>query len=185
MKINNRIETSGGDSRYVDTRDVKASKDGIKVRLYGEAFMGFSYFQKQDDDSVKVIRSEKRPVMVNPTEGYQGEAQTPATCFYVLGWDYNKETPVLLTIDKVAIIKEFMAVNDNEDLDDITNYDFKISFDNTKAPAEKYKVVRLDKSSLTPSQIKALKDFSKTCDIKSYRNGGEAFEKKDITEEAF
>ena len=46
MKINNQVDTTsgGGNSLYLDSREIKTN--GIKVRLYGDAEMGYSYFQQ-------------------------------------------------------------------------------------------------------------------------------------------
>ena len=44
MKIGNQINTAaGGDGKFLDSREIKASKEGIKVRLFGDAAMGYSY----------------------------------------------------------------------------------------------------------------------------------------------
>ena len=182
MEINNRIDTNNKDNRYFDSRDIKAIKEGARIRLYGSIFMGHSYFQKQND-TVKVVRSIEFPEMVNPSEGYQGAEQKPATNLYSIGWNYETETPMLMNLDKVALIKQILAVNDNDDLADVSDYDFRVSFDNTKAPAEKYQVIRLDKSDLTKEQKKALVEFEKTCDISAYSNNEEAFPQKGMSEE--
>ncbi len=176
MAINNEIEVKTEGGKYIDSRDIKSSKDGIKVRLYGDQTMGYSYFQKQEDDKVKVIRSKEVPAMENPTDGYQGVEQTPAKALYSVAWDYNQEAPVLLTLDKVVLLKPVLDIEHSEDLGSMTDYDFRISFDNNLAPADKYKVVRLDKSELTDEQTTALKAFSEECNIESYADGGEAFE---------
>ena len=175
MKINNQIDTAtGGDSLYLDTRDIK--KEEVKIRLFGDAVMGYSYFTKTVDDKIGIVRSEGFPTMVNPTDGYQGAEQKPAKNFYVKAWNYATESPVLLTLDKVTLINPIMAVIEDPDLADVTDYDFKISFDDKKEAADKYQVTRLDKSDLTPEQTKALKEFD--CDLQSHAAGGDAFVSK-------
>ena len=74
MKINNKVDTnSTASGKFLDSREIKKSPDGIKVRLYGDAVMGYSYFQKADDGKVKVVRSLGVPEMVNPADGFQGK----------------------------------------------------------------------------------------------------------------
>jgi len=173
MKINNQVDTtSGGNSLYLDSRDVKQA-DGIKVRLYGDAEMGYSYFQQ--GEKVTVVRSTEFPVMDNPTEGFQGAEQSPAQCFYIVAWNYASEAPCLLTLDKKTLINPILAVSEDADLADPTDYDFKMTFDDKKDAADKYQVTRLDKTDLTPEQKKALKDFK--CDLKAHASGGDAFPK--------
>ena len=175
MQINNQVDTSGGGTGlFVDTRDIKDKADGIKVRLYGDAAMGYSYFQK-GDPKPSLVRSQAFPEMVDPTDGYQGAEQTPTTCFYIAAWNYATDAPCLLELNKKTLINAIIAVNDDADLADVTDYDFKITFDDKKDAAEKYTVTRLDKSELTPEQKKALKAF--TPDLAAHAAGGEAFPK--------
>jgi len=180
MKINNQIDTtSGGNTLYLDSREIKAN--GIKVRLYGDAEMGYSYFQltgKTKDNGkpeVAVIRSVKFPTMENQSEGFQGAEQTPSECFYIVAWNYDAEAPCILTLDKQTLINPILTINNDSDLADVTDYDFKITFDDSKKPADKYQVTRLDKTDLTADQKKALKEFN--CDLKAHAEGGEAFVK--------
>jgi len=174
MKINNEIDTtSAGDGLYVDSRDIKASVEGIKVRLYGDAEMGYSYFQQ--GEKISVVRSVDFPIMENQTEGYQGAEQKPSKCFYIVAWNYATEAPCLLTLDKVTLINAVTGVEKDPDLAGTTDYDFKMTFDEKAAASDKYKVIRLDKSDLTADQKKALKDFK--CDLKTHAEGGEAFPK--------
>ena len=175
MQINNQVDTTGGgNSLFLDSRDIKNNVEGIKVRLHGDAVMGFSYFQK-GDPKPKVVRTEGFPNMVNPTDGFQGAEQSPSACLYVVAWDYATDAPCQLTLDKKTLINPILAVNDDPDLADVTDYDFKITFDDKKDAADKYQVTRLDKTELTPEQKKALKAF--TPDLAAHAAGGEAFPK--------
>ena len=174
MKINNQIDTvSTGGGLYLDSRDIKASPDGIKVRLYGDAEMGYSYFQK--GEKISVVRSVELPVMVDPTEGYQGAEQKPSKNLYIVAWNYDTEAPCLLTLDKVTLINAINGVEEDSDLAGATDYDFKMTFDEKAAASDKYKVTRLDKSDLTADQKKELKNFQ--CDLSVHATGGEAFPK--------
>ena len=174
MQINNQIDTSGGgNGLYLDSRDIKdKAMEGIKVRLYGDAQMGHSYFQLKEDGKKTVVRSEAFPEMVNPTEGFNpGEVQKPSACFYVAAWNYETEAPCLLTLDKVALINGVIAVNDDPDLKDATEYDFKMTYDEKASPQDKYKVIRLDASPLTADQKKELKAFAEDLDLEAYAAG--------------
>ena len=177
MKINNQVDTTsgGGNNLYLDSREIKTN--GIKVRLYGDAEMGYSYFQNTDDGKVTVVRSAGAPVMENQTDGFQGAEQKPAQCFYIVAWNYDSEAPCLLTLDKKTLINPILAVKEDKDLADPTEYDFKMTFDDKKEAADKYQVTRLDKTDLTADQKKALKEFE--CDLKAHAEGGEAFAKED------
>jgi hypothetical protein len=175
MQINNTINTAaGGDGKFVDSREIKASKDGLKVRLFGDGVMGYSYYQQTDDGKIKVVRSLGVPDMVNPTEGYQGTEQKPGKNLYVVAWNYATEAPCLLTLDKVALINGVLAVNDDKDLGDATEYDFKLTFDDKAAPQDKYKVIRMDKTKLTKEQKEALEAFAATVDLDAYAAGEDA-----------
>lgn len=183
MKINNQIDTTAGEGNaiYLDSREIKDK--GIKVRLYGDAEMGYSYFQNTDDGKVTVVRSAGVPVMENATEGWKGAEQKPSQAFYIVAWNYATEAPCLLTLDKKTLINPILAVSDDSDLADPTDYDFKITFDDKKEAADKYQVTRLDKSDLTADQKKALREF--TCDLKAHAEGGEAFVKEEGEKEPF
>lgn len=174
MKINNQVDTtSTASSKFLDSREIKKSPDGIKVRLYGDAVMGYSYFQEADGGKVKVVRSLDVPEMVNPTDGYQGAEQKPAKNLYIVAWNYATEAPCILTLDKVALINGVIAVNDDKDLGDATDYDFKMSYDANAAPQDKYRVVRLDKKALTATQKKELQAFADTVDLEALAAGAD------------
>ena len=173
MKIGNQINTAaGGDGKFLDSREIKASKEGIKVRLFGDAAMGYSYYQQQGD-KIGVVRSAEVPEMVDQTDGYQGAEQKPAKNLYITAWNYATEAPCLLTLDKVALINGVIAVNDDADLKDATEYDFKMTYDEKASPQDKYKVIRLDASPLTADQKKELKAFSENLDLEAYAAGEE------------
>ena len=175
MQINNQVDTTGGgNSLFLDSRDIKNNVEGIKVRLYGDAVMGFSYFQ-QGDPKPTVVRTQDFPEMENPTDGFQGAEQSPSACFYAVAWNYATDAPCLLELNKKTLINPILAVNDDPDLADVTDYDFKITFDDKKDAADKYQVTRLDKTELTHEQKKALKAF--TPDLAAHAAGGEAFPK--------
>lgn len=180
--VANRIDTTSQGGVFLGTREVKKTKEGIKIRLYGQKAMGHSYFQKytKDDgsESTRVVRSKKFPEMENQSEGYQGAVQKPATCLYSIAWDYEQERPVVVTLDKLGIINDVFAVEDSKDLGSMDDYDFRITFDEKESPAKKYKVVRLDKTDLTPEQEKQLKAFTAGIDMVKYSEG----EKIEITE---
>ena len=172
MKVNNKVDTSaGGDGKFLSSREIKKAPNGIKVRLYGDAEMGYSYFQRQDDGKVKVVRSADEPDMINPTEGYQGSEQKPTKNMYVVGWNYETEAPCVVTLDKVALINGVLAVNDDKDLADATAYDFKMTYDKDAAPQDKYKVIRLDKTPLTKTQKTELAAFAETIDLEAHAAG--------------
>jgi len=171
MKIGNQINTAaGGDGKFLDSREIKASKEGIKVRLFGDAAMGYSYYQQQGD-KIGVVRSAEVPEMVDQTDGYQGAEQKPAKNLYITAWNYATEAPCLLTLDKVALINGVIAVNDDADLKDATEYDFKMTYDEKASPQDKYKVIRLDATKLTKEQTTELKAFSENLDLEAYAAG--------------
>lgn len=171
MKINNQIDTESGDGKFIDSRDMKKTQDGIKVRLYGDAQMGYSYFQKIDEGKVQVVRSIEVPDMVDQTDGFQGKEQKPTKNLYIVAWNYATEAPCVLTLDKVSLINAITAVNNDKDLASATDYDFKMTFDDKKSPQDKYKVTRLDKTALTTEQKKALKTFSNNIDLEAQAEG--------------
>lgn len=171
MQFNNEIDTNGGgDGKFIDSREIKKSTTGIKVRLYGDAQMGYSYF-KQDGDKVKVVRSLNTPTMEDATEGYQGAEQKPTKNLYAVAWNYTTEAPCVLTLDKVALINAIRKVAQDKDLADPTDYDFKLSYDANAQPQDMYSVVRLDKTPLTAEQKKSLKAFSETVNLPAYAAG--------------
>lgn len=175
MKVNNKVETAAGaDGKYLDSREMKKAPGGIKVRLFGDAEMGYSYFANGDDGKVKVIRSVDVPDMENATDGYQGAEQKPTKNLYIVAWNYATEAPCLLTLDKVALINGVFAINDDKDLASASDYDLKMTFDAEAAPQDKYKVVRLDKSALTTTQKKELKAFADTVDLAAHAAGEDA-----------
>jgi len=172
MKIGNQVDTAGGgDGKFIDSREIKKSKEGIKVRLYGDAEMGYSKFIQDDEGKFKVIRSTDVPDMSDASEGFQGAEQKPTKNLYIVAWNYATEAPCLLTLDKVSLINGIFAVNDDTDLKSATDYDFKMTFDDTKQPQEKYKVIRLDASPLTAEQKKELKAFAETVDLAGHAAG--------------
>ena len=172
MKINNQIDTtSAGGGKYLDSREIKNSADGIKVRLYGDAEMGYSYFANTAEGKVTVIRSKDFPVMENATDGFQGAEQKPSKNFYAVAWNYATEAPCLLTLDKVSLITPIETVINDKDLADATDYDFKMTFNANADPADKYKVVRLDKTDLTADQKKELAAFAKETDLAAHAAG--------------
>jgi hypothetical protein len=175
MKINNQVDTAAGASsgKFVDSREIKKSPEGIKVRLFGDAIMGYSYFQKSDDGKIKIVRSLGVPEMVDPTDGYQGSEQKPARNLYAVAWNYAKEAPCLLTLDKVALINGVIAVNDDADLSDATEYDFKLTYDEGALPQDKYKVIRLDKKALTKTQKAELEAFAEKISLEAHAAGEE------------
>lgn len=171
MQFNNEISINeGGDGRFVDSREIKKSPNGIKVRLFGDAQMGYSYF-KQDGDKIKVVRSLDIPTMEGATEGFQGAEQKPTKNLYAVAWNYTTEAPCLLTLDKVALISAIRKVALDKDLADATDYDFKLSYDANAKPQDMYSVVRLDKTPLTADQKKGLKAFAETVDLAAYASG--------------
>ena len=172
MKIGNQVDTAGGaDGKFLDSREIKKSKEGIKVRLYGDAEMGYSKFIQDDEGKFKVIRSTDVPDMSDASEGFQGAEQKPTKNLYIVAWNYATEAPCLLTLDKVALINGVIAVNDDADLKDATEYDFKMTFDDSAAPQDKYKVIRLDATKLTKEQTTELKAFSENLDLEAYAAG--------------
>jgi hypothetical protein len=174
MKINNQVDTSGGgDGQYLDSREMKKNPDGIKVRMYGDAAMGYSYFANTDDGKVTVIRSAGVPDMENATDGFQGAVQKPTKNLYIVAWNYATEAPALLTLDKVALINAVIGVNDDKDLAGATDYDFKMSYDANAAPQDMYSVVRMDKTVLTAVQKKELKEFAAEQDLEAHADGEE------------
>jgi len=174
MKINNQVDTnSGGDGKFLDSREIKKSPKGIKVRLFGDAAMGYSYYKNTDDGKIKVVRSTDVPDMEDATDGYQGSEQKPTKNMYVVAWNYETEAPCLLTLDKVALINGVIAVEDDKDLAGATDYDFKMTFDADAAPQDKYKVIRLDKTALTATQKKDLKAFADKIDLEAHAAGEE------------
>jgi len=180
MAVHNEISTQQS-TDYLDSREIKSNPNGIKVRLFGDQFMGYSYYQKyvKDDgsDGVRVVRSKDFPVMKDETEGFKGSVQTPAKNLYSVAYDYDQEKAVLLTLDKVAIITEFMDVEKSEDLKSMIDYDFRITYDANKAPAQKYKVQRLDSKDISAAMKKTLEEFESNTNIQGYSEGGDAFEK--------
>jgi len=172
MKIGNQVNTEqGGDGKFVDSRDIKTSPDGIKVRLYGDAEMGYSYFKEGDEGKVTVVRSLGIPDMEGATDGFQGAEQKPTKNFYVVAWNYATEAPCLLTLDKVTLINSVIAVNDDEDLASCTDYDFKMTNDPKQPPQSQYKVVRMDKTDLTKEQKAGLKEFAESVDLAAHAAG--------------
>ena len=172
MKIGNQVDTAGGgDGKFIDSREIKKSKEGIKVRLYGDAEMGYSKFIQDDEGKFKVIRSTDVPDMSDASEGFQGAEQKPTKDLYIVAWNYATEAPCLLTLDKVALINGVIGVNDDPDLKDATEYDFKMTYDEKASPQDKYKVIRLDASPLTADQKKELKAFTKNLDLEAYAAG--------------
>ena len=172
MEVNNQVATEGGGtSLYLDSRDIKATAEGIKVRLYGNAEMGHSYFQQ--GEKVKVVRTVDFPTMENPTEGYQGAEQSPSPCLYIVAWNYASEAPCLLTLDKKTLINPILTVEADKDLAGATDYDFKMTYDANADASDKYKVVRLDKTDLTADQKKDLAAFAKTIDLAAHAAGTE------------
>ena len=90
---------------------------------------------------------------------------------YIVAWNYTTEAPCLLTLDKVALINGVIAVNDDKDLADATEYDFKLTYDKDAAPQDKYKVIRMDKTALTAEQKKGLKEFASNIDLAAHAAG--------------
>ena len=121
--------------------------------------------------------------MVNPTDGYQGAVQTPAPNLYSVAWDYDQESPVILTLDKKTIINAVKEIDENPDLKSFCDYDLRITFDGNKTPAE-YKVTRLDKTDLTKDQLKDLKEFAATIDLDALSDGGDAIKKTEAEKKA-
>jgi len=175
MKVNNQVDTSAGasDGKYLDSREMKKNPEGIKVRLFGDAEMGYSKFVENDDGKIKVVRSVEMPDMEDATEGYQGAEQKAAKCFYIAAWNYATEAPCLLTLDKVALINGVLSINDDKDLKSAGDYDLKMTFNSDAAPQDKYKVVRLDATPLTVTQKKELKAFADTVDLAAHAAGEE------------
>ena len=170
MKIGNQINTAaGGDGKFLDSREIK--KEGIKVRLFGDAAMGYSKFVQDDEGKYKVIRSAESPDMSDAAPGYQGADPKASKNLYIVAWNYAAEAPCLLTLDKVALINGVIAVNDDADLKDATEYDFKMTYDEKASPQDKYKVIRLDASPLTADQKKELKAFTENLDLEAYAAG--------------
>lgn len=193
MAIKNEIDIASADGDFIDTRNIKADVKGIKVRLYGDQTMGYAYYQNSTDDEgkdiIKNVKSNGEPVMENQREGWKGAEQKPTKNLYSVAWDYKQEKPVVITLDKVAILTELLGVEKDDDLASMVDYDFRISFDGNEAPANKYKVVRLDKTDLTEEQEKALGEFYETVDLEAFADGGKAIEDtsdkdtKDLEEE--
>ena len=187
MQLHNEINTSSGDGTYTSSREVKESKEGIKVRTYGDAYMGYYYFQK-DGDKVKVVRMKNAGEMINPTDGYQGAEQKLSKALYTVAWNYETESPTLLNLDKVSLINPILEIHRDEDLGPVGDYDFRLTFDNKKQATEKYSVTRFDKTDLTDEQKKALEEFVSRVDLEAYIDGGELMKdgaaKADPTDEA-
>jgi len=177
MKINNKIETtSTRTGEYFSSREIKeASPEELKVRLYGDAYMGYYYFQRQEDGSVKVVRSDKEVEMVNPTEGYNGQAQKMGKALYTTGWDYKRGRPVIVILDKIALINAILSVAEDDDLGDVSEYDFKFGFDPNAPAQDKYRISRLDRTPIPDDIKQQLDEFIKTVDLENYMKGGEAF----------
>ena len=176
MKINNPVDTrSGGDGKFIDSREIKKqdAKTGIKVRLYGDAEMGYSYYQNTDEGKIRVVRSADVPEMVDQTDGYQGAEQKPGKNLYIIAWNYETKAPAILNLDKVGLINGVLSINDDKDLKSATDYDLKMTFNDDAAPQDKYKVVRLDASKLNAKQTKDLKAFAAKVDLEAYADGGD------------
>lgn len=176
MEIKNQIDTSTGGGDYFSSRELrKADGKEIKVRLYGDACMGYYYFQKTADGGATVVRMEKEAKMENPTEGFQGAVQKLGKALYTIGWDYNEEKPVLVTLDKIALINAVLDIVTDEDLADVSDYDLKMSYHEKESPQSMYKVARLDKSAISKDIKKQLDEFAKTVNLEAYMQGGDAF----------
>ena len=176
MKVNNPVDTSsGGDGKFIDSREIKlASKDGgkgLKLRLHGDANMGYSYYQNTDEGKVRVVRSAQVPVMEDPTDGWQGAEQKPTKNLYILCWNYATQAPAVLNLDKVGLINGVLAINDDKDLKEVTAYDLKFTNDKEAAPQDQYKVVRLEATKLNAKQTKSLKEFAAKVDLAAYADG--------------
>jgi len=177
MAIKNEIDVNKSDSVFLDTRDIKANAEGIKVRLFGDQVMGYAYYQNAQEDGkdvIKNVKSKDYPKMENPTDNFKGETQKPSKNLYSVVWDYDAERPAVLTLDKVSVISELLNVEKDKDLKSMTDYDFKITFDANEVPASKYKVVRLDATDLTKEQLKELKAFTKGVTLEEFADGGNA-----------
>lgn len=174
MKIGNKVDTAagGGSGKFLDSRDIK-KEGGIKVRLYGDAEMGYSKFVKDDEGKFHVIRSAGEPDMSDAAEGFNGEEAKPTKNLYIVAWNYASGSPALLTLDKATLINAVIAVNDDKDLADATDYDFKMTYDANAQAQDMYKVVRMDKTALTAEQKKELKAFAETVDLADHAAGGD------------
>ena len=147
--------------------------------MYGDQVMGHGYYAnaKDDDgkDCIRVIRSRAFPEMENECEGFKGSIQKPFKAIYSTAWYYAQEKAVILTLDKAIILKELLAIEDSADLQSMTDYDFKITFDGNALPADKYEVTRLDATKLTKEQTDALKVLAEKADLGSHADGGDVF----------
>ena len=184
MKINNQIDTTSGGGQYFSSKELKNADDkGVKVRLYGDAFMGYYYFQKTDDGKITVVRMETEGKMEKPTDGFQGAKQKLGKALYTIGWNYKEEKAVLVTLDKVALINAVLDIANDDDLADVSDYDLKMSYHEKETPQAKYKVARLDKSAIS-KEIKAeLDEFAKTINLEEYMKGGDAFVTDSVEDE--
>ena len=58
MAIHNEVDTKSGSGKFINTKNIRDNKEGIKVRIFGEQYMGYSYFQKKDDGKIGQVRSK-------------------------------------------------------------------------------------------------------------------------------
>lgn len=126
----------------------------LKFKVIGDVQVGFQYFQnatKEDGTpGAFPVRTELPPEeVIDPFVSKYG-ASKPSQFMAMAIYDYSDNRIKLWTVTKKTIIGTLMAVELDEDLGEIQDYDFKVKKTGAGMETE-YEVLRLEKSEVTPA----------------------------------
>lgn len=147
----------------------------LKFRPIGDWTSGYQYFQdyQKEDGTIgqRPVRSEDYPdTLENPAKKYKSEERvSSATQFIVTPiYDYADEKIKLFQTTKKDLIRGLTEVELDDDLGEITDYDWKAK-KTGQGLETKYSVVRLDKTSTDAKITEAYENAQ--VDLSAYMAG--------------
>lgn len=147
-------EVIKGEEIYLKVGDKDNVDRKIKFKILSDAEIGHQWFAKANDPAkpekkAEVYRHTDKELLEPYDEdrafqGTYGKSKIKVI-ISMLVWDFNSKSIKILTIDKATLVTLFIQEDADEDLKDIQEYDWKITWEGQNKERT-YKLTRLDPS---------------------------------------